>query len=44
MHLDEQARRAAVQVAETIGDAIARPFLPAAPMLDPQDFGMGMNR
>jgi ATP-dependent helicase/nuclease subunit B len=29
--LDERARDAAVQVAEAIGEAIARPFLPAAP-------------
>jgi ATP-dependent helicase/nuclease subunit B len=29
--LDEEARRAAVQIAETIDDAIAGPFLPAAP-------------
>jgi len=29
--LDERARDAAVQVAEAIGDAIDRPFLPAAP-------------
>ena len=29
--LDERARDAAVQVAETVGDAITRPFLPAAP-------------
>jgi CRISPR/Cas system-associated exonuclease Cas4 (RecB family) len=29
--LDERARDAALQVAETIGDAINRPFLPAAP-------------
>jgi ATP-dependent helicase/nuclease subunit B len=31
MHLDEQARRAAVEVAEAIDAAIAGPFLPAAP-------------
>ena len=29
--LDERARDAAAQVAEAIGDAINRPFLPAAP-------------
>ena len=29
--LDDQARAAAVQVAEAIGDAVAQPFLPAAP-------------
>ena len=29
--LDGQARDAAVGVAEAIGDAVARPFLPAAP-------------
>ncbi len=29
--LDERARDAAMQVAEAVGDAIARPFLPAAP-------------
>jgi ATP-dependent helicase/nuclease subunit B len=29
--LDDRARAAAVQVAETIGDAVAYPFLPAAP-------------
>ena len=29
--LDEQARDAAVQVAEAVGDAVATPFLPAAP-------------
>jgi RecB family exonuclease len=29
--LDEQARAAAVEVAEAIGDALAGPFLPAAP-------------
>jgi hypothetical protein len=29
--LDEQARAAAVQVAETVGEALSRPFLPAYP-------------
>src|SRR5262249_28562952 len=29
--LDQRARDAAVQVAEAVGDAITRPFLPAAP-------------
>ena len=29
--LDESGRAAAVQIAETIGDAVAGPFLPAAP-------------
>ena len=29
--LDERARAAALQVAQAIGDAIERPFLPAAP-------------
>jgi ATP-dependent helicase/nuclease subunit B len=29
--LDDEARNAAAVVAETIGDAIAKPFLPAAP-------------
>src|SRR5439155_23133783 len=31
VRLDERARGAAVQVAEAVGDAITRPFLPAAP-------------
>jgi ATP-dependent helicase/nuclease subunit B len=32
--LDDRARTAAVQVAETIGEAVALPFLPAAPAKD----------
>jgi hypothetical protein len=32
--LDDRARAAAVQIAETIGEAIALPFLPAAPAKD----------
>jgi hypothetical protein len=33
--LNERARDAAAQVAEAVGDAIARPFLPAAPAEGP---------
>ena len=31
VELDDRARQAATEVAETIGNAISRPFLPAAP-------------